>query len=371
MPLLLAFNTSFAQTGFTGKPMYNVSVKRAGVSIGSFTVELFPNIAPKHARNFDSLVGTQFYDTTAFHRVIPGFMIQGGDPNSRSGPVNTWGFGQPSQPKVNAEFTVARHNRGIIGAARSSNINSATSQFFINVAYNANLNGLYTVYGRVLKGMNLVDTIVLAPRNAQDRPNLKHEMFITRIGSNDTVPQAPQLKYPPQDSVAVDTMKTLPLKWTNVSDGIIYSLEVSVDPTFASVDDSVKTALPSFNYNTILTGNTWYYWRVRVNNGGHFSPWSQVYRFHTVGETTGIPALTALSKKIVASPNPGSGSFEFGNLTPGMVVKIFDGSGRLVSETTATAPNHKIHMNDAVKGTYFYKIYLGSVPAAKGRLILN
>ena len=75
-----------AAQGITGKPVYQIETKRAGVPIGNITVELFPLIAPLHVANFDTLVDQQFYDSTAFHRVIPGFMIQGGDPNSRSGP---------------------------------------------------------------------------------------------------------------------------------------------------------------------------------------------------------------------------------------------------------------------------------------------
>ena len=103
--------------------------------------------APFHVANFDSLVNVHFYDSTAFHRVIPGFMIQGGDPNSRSGPIATWGFGDPSQPTVNAEFSAARHLRGIVSAARDADKNSANSQFFICVADAACLKGEYSVYG--------------------------------------------------------------------------------------------------------------------------------------------------------------------------------------------------------------------------------
>src|SRR4051812_41631478 len=143
---------------YTGKPRFQILTKRNNATLGIINVELFPNIAPKHTRNFDSLVSQSFYDTTAFHRVIAGFMIQGGDPNSRHGPMNTWGYGQPGQPTVNAEFSVAKHLRGILSAARSANINSATSQFFICHAAAPNLNGSYSIYGRVTSGINFVDT---------------------------------------------------------------------------------------------------------------------------------------------------------------------------------------------------------------------
>src|ERR1043166_3519593 len=96
----------FAQTRtFTGKPQYQILTKRLGDTLGITDVELFPAIAPMAVSNFDSLVGYAFYDTTAFHRVIPGFMIQGGDPNSRHGARATWGYGDPSQPTVPAEFS--------------------------------------------------------------------------------------------------------------------------------------------------------------------------------------------------------------------------------------------------------------------------
>ena len=154
-----------AQQSYNGKPRYQILTTQNSATLGIITIELFQNIAPYHVRNFDSLVSKNFYDTTAFHRVVPGFVIQGGDPNSRSGPVNTWGFGQPSQPKVNAEFSVLKHVRGILSAARSTNINSATSQFFVCVATASQLDGSYSIYGKTIEGMNWVDTIVNTPHH--------------------------------------------------------------------------------------------------------------------------------------------------------------------------------------------------------------
>mgnify|MGYP001794821952 CR=1 FL=1 len=125
--LLFAFTIlGFSQSRtFTGKPIYQILTKRAGVYLGTTNVELFPNIAPLAVRNFDSLVSVSFFDSTAFHRVIPGFMIQGGDPNSKHGPKSTWGLGDTTQPNVNAEFSAAKHLRGILSAARDTAINSA------------------------------------------------------------------------------------------------------------------------------------------------------------------------------------------------------------------------------------------------------
>ena len=121
-----------AQIGaYQGKPHYLIDTYRAGIKIGTIEVEMYPSIAPKHVRNFDSLVSARFYDTTAFHRVIPGFVIQGGDPNSRHGPKSTWGMGNPNQTDIPAEFNPISHQRGVLSAARSTDPNSANSQFFI------------------------------------------------------------------------------------------------------------------------------------------------------------------------------------------------------------------------------------------------
>ncbi|MFM8950405.1 MAG: peptidylprolyl isomerase [Bacteroidota bacterium] len=166
---------SFAQG--IDKPQYQILTKRAGAYLGTINIELFPLIAPLHTHNFDSLVNDQFFDSTAFHRVVPGFVIQGGDPNTISGPISTWGQGQPWQQNVPAEFNAVRHVRGIIGAARDNDPNSANSQFYICVANATFLDGNYTVYGKVTTGMNIVDTIVSSPRNANDVPLQKIEMF--------------------------------------------------------------------------------------------------------------------------------------------------------------------------------------------------
>src|SRR5262245_54833622 len=116
-----------------GKPQYLITVTRGGQPLGQITIETFPDIAPKPSANFDSLVSIKFYDSTAFHRVIPGFVIQGGDPNSKNKPRSTWGYGDPSQRTVPAEFTRLSHTRGMMSAARATDPNSATSQFFICV----------------------------------------------------------------------------------------------------------------------------------------------------------------------------------------------------------------------------------------------
>lgn len=369
----VAFAFSFnAQVSYTGKPMYKIAVKRAGIAIGNITVELFPNIAYHHTRNFDSLAQVGFYDTTAFHRVIPGFMIQGGDPNSRHGAVSTWGFGQPGQPTVNAEFSAAKHLRGILSAARSSNINSATSQFFICVAPYPSLDGQYSIYGRVIAGMDVVDTIVMAPRNAQNRPNLKHEMFVNYLGSDDTIPVAPLLMFPKKDSMDVDTTSQILLKWKTVSDGIIYELNIASDSLFNNILINTKTGNQAYYFGGSLPGNTKYYWRVRTNNGGHFSPYSTVWYFKTQmgGIYTGLNK-TASNKQVLVFPNPSEGSFTFEQLLPGSRLTVFDSSGKNVFDEVMKDERFYLNLSNKSKGTYFYTVSLIGSSISVGKLMLR
>lgn len=138
---------------------------------GKIVFELLSDVAPKHVENFKKLAISGFYDSTTFHRVIPGFMIQGGDPNSKDDDRSNDGIGQPGQPTVPAEFSKLKHKRGIVSAARRGNdINSATSQFFICVADAPHLDGQYSIFGRVIEGMGVVDKIVSVPRDQRDNP---------------------------------------------------------------------------------------------------------------------------------------------------------------------------------------------------------
>lgn len=286
----LTASVAHAQGPFTGKPVYQVEARRAGVVLGSMYLELFPAIAPRHVANWDSLVAVQFYDSTAFHRVIPGFVIQGGDPNSRHGPRSTWGYGQPGQPTVPAEFSAVSHERGILSAARSTNINSATSQFFICVAAARSLNGQYSAYGRVRSGMAIADLIVAAPRDGNDNPLQKIEMFVTYIRSNDTLATTPILLAPADRTGGLPPQPEL--RWRAVPDAMLYKLQVSTDSTFATgllVDES-RSQLDSSRTLPALPAATTCYWRVRANNGGSVSPWSPTWRF-----STGVAAPTLLA----------------------------------------------------------------------------
>ena len=350
---------------FTGKPIYQILTKRAGVYLGTTTVELFPNIAPLAVRNFDSLVSVSFYDTTAFHRVIPGFMIQGGDPNSRHGPKSTWGLGDPSQPTVNAEFSAAKHVRGILSAARDTAINSANSQFFICVASCPWLDGQYSIYGHVTSGMNIVDTIVSSPRDSVDDPFQKIEMFVTYLGSNDSVPNAPLLNLPVSGSYSLSTARAL--KWFAVSDAIIYHVQVSTDSTFATFYKSLDVGTNSYTV-TGLTAGTRYYWRVMTNNGGHFSGYSTIWHFNA--SALSIESYSEMDK-ISVSPNPSKGQFIFSDLEKENTIEIYDITGRLIYTVISKGGNQTIDLTGKEKGVYFYKIMNDQQQVKQGKIILE
>jgi cyclophilin family peptidyl-prolyl cis-trans isomerase len=154
------------------KPMSSYENKIAEIHTGKgvITVRFYPDKAPNHVRNFIDLAEQGFYNGTKFHRIIPGFMIQGGDPNTKTADTSTWGMGG-SGKNVKAEFNDIHHKRGILSMARSQHPDSASSQFFVTVADAGFLDNNYTVFGEVLSGMEVADQIVNAPRGAQDRPN--------------------------------------------------------------------------------------------------------------------------------------------------------------------------------------------------------
>lgn len=154
----------------------HITVK--GEAWGDIRLKFFPDVAPNHVNNLLKLAGEKFYDGTTFHRVIPGFMIQGGDPNSKQADRARHGTGGPGY-RLNAEFNQRPHKRGTLSMARAQDPNSAGSQFFICVADASFLNGQYTVFGEVESGMETVDRIVNAPRDANDNPLERIEMTIT------------------------------------------------------------------------------------------------------------------------------------------------------------------------------------------------
>ena len=150
--------------------------------LGKIVIEFYDKDAPKTVANFIKLAKQGFYDGTTFHRVIPGFMIQGGDPNSKSPDRSTHGTGGPGYT-VEAEIK-REHTRGTVATARlGDQVNpekrSSGSQFFINVKDNGFLNGGYTVFGNVVAGMDIADKIASVPRDGRDNPNDRVEMKVT------------------------------------------------------------------------------------------------------------------------------------------------------------------------------------------------
>jgi peptidyl-prolyl cis-trans isomerase B (cyclophilin B) len=146
-----------------------IAVTSKGQPIGEIVLKFHPDVAPGHVNNFIKLSKEGFYNGTTFHRVIPGFMIQGGDPNSRDPDRSKHGMGGPGFT-IKAEFNDVSHERGIVSMARSRHPDSAGSQFFIVVKDSPFLDGKYTVFGKVEKGMDVADKIVNTPRDDRDNP---------------------------------------------------------------------------------------------------------------------------------------------------------------------------------------------------------
>ncbi len=138
-------------------------------NFGKIVIEFFPEDAPKTVENFVKLAKSSFYDGMLFHRVIPGFMIQGGDPNTKSNNRRAWGTGGPGYT-IKAEFNSRSHERGIVSMARAQDPDSAGSQFFIVVKDSKFLDKQYTVFGKVVEGMDVADKIVNLKRDGNDAP---------------------------------------------------------------------------------------------------------------------------------------------------------------------------------------------------------
>jgi len=137
---------------------------------GEMVAEFWPDVAPKTVENFKKLASSGFYDGTAFHRVIKGFMIQGGDPLTKDeSKQSRWGTGDPGY-KVPAEFNKKSHERGVLSMARSQDPNSAGSQFFICHGTPKFLDGQYTAFGKLIKGDDVLEKIATTPTTSPDRP---------------------------------------------------------------------------------------------------------------------------------------------------------------------------------------------------------
>jgi len=181
--LILSGSQLFAQEvrtkTFSPEEVKKMSEQQAVIhtKFGDITLKFFPDVAPDHVKNFMELAQKGFFDGTTFHRVIPKFMIQGGDPNTRNPDRTKHGMGGPGHT-LKAEFNKKSHKRGTLSMARSAHPDSAGSQFFICVADASFLDGKYTVFGEVVTGMEVVDKIVDQPRDGNDNPKDRIEMKV-------------------------------------------------------------------------------------------------------------------------------------------------------------------------------------------------
>lgn len=163
-----SINSSMTNTNMTSNNESKLAL--LDTAQGPITMEFFPNVAPVHVSNFEKLAESGFYNGTIFHRIVKGFVIQGGDPNTKNSTnMAAWGTGDPGY-KIDAEFSNIPHNRGIVSMARSSDPDSAGSQFFIVLNDSRFLDNQYTVFGRVVNGMDVVDKIAALPTIQNDQP---------------------------------------------------------------------------------------------------------------------------------------------------------------------------------------------------------
>jgi peptidyl-prolyl cis-trans isomerase B (cyclophilin B) len=172
LPLAAAAQTAKGKDKKVARDYAN-TIATLQTDLGEIQIKFFYDKAPKHVENFVDLSASGFYDGTFFHRVIPGFMIQGGDPTTKKpeDPSHPYGTNGNGSNRLKAEFNDTPHKRGIVSMARASDPNSASSQFFIVVKDSNFLDGQYTAFGEVISGMDVADKIANAPRGAQDRPN--------------------------------------------------------------------------------------------------------------------------------------------------------------------------------------------------------
>lgn len=162
-----------------------VTTAKIQTKFGDIAVEFFANDAPKTVENFKKLASSGFYDNLLFHRIVPGFVIQGGDPTTKDGASRSrWGTGGPGW-NVKAEFNKNKHSRGALSMARSQDPNSAGSQFFI-VLKDANfLDGQYTVFGKVTSGTEAVDKIAALKTDSMDAPVNSEDAKMIKVTMSD------------------------------------------------------------------------------------------------------------------------------------------------------------------------------------------
>jgi hypothetical protein len=228
------------------------------------------------------------------------------------------------------------------------------------------LNGNYSVYGRVVSGMNYVDSIVNAPRDTIDNPLNKIVMFVSYSGSNDSVPNAPVLNIPASGSYSATTSRVL--KWFTQADGIIYNIEVATDSLFNNI---IKNAEVGANTYTAagLSPLTKYYWRVKTNNGGHLSDYSDVWNFYV--SAVGIDENKAYSGNIKVAPNPSKGIFVFDNIEKGNQIEIVDLQGKIIFNALSQGKSTVVNISDQPRGVYFYSVISLNGIISNGKIILE
>lgn len=163
------------------EPVQKGEVAVITTDLGTIKFKLLTDIAPKTCANFKKLATAGFYDGTIFHRVIKGFMIQGGDILTRDAIPENDGIGEPGYT-IPAEFSKVKHVKGTVSMARKQDPNSAGSQFFICHATAPHLDGQYTAFGEVIEGMDVLDKIAEAPVGERDRPANPVVMIKVRVG---------------------------------------------------------------------------------------------------------------------------------------------------------------------------------------------
>jgi peptidyl-prolyl cis-trans isomerase B (cyclophilin B) len=169
------------------KPVTTNEVAVIKTTAGEMVIEFWPDVAPKTVENFKTLAKKGFYDGTAFHRVIKGFMIQGGDPLTKDASQEArWGTGDPGY-KIKAEFNERSHKRGVISMARSQSPDSAGSQFFICHGDPTFLDRQYTAFGKLIKGDDVLEKIATTPTHPPDRPNTRQGVESIKIVPADSV----------------------------------------------------------------------------------------------------------------------------------------------------------------------------------------
>lgn len=182
MNMCQVFSAEIRDQSYTKEEIKRIKNTKAVIhtKLGDITLSFFPEVAPNHVNNFIELAEKGFYNGTTFHRVIPGFMIQGGDPHSKDQDKTRHGTGGPGY-SLKAEFNNKPHKTGTLSMARSADPDSAGSQFFICVTDASHLDGQYTVFGEVITEMDIVDKIVSQPTDSRDNPLERIEMTVEVI----------------------------------------------------------------------------------------------------------------------------------------------------------------------------------------------